>query len=80
MAKIEGDCLISCDIGVKRFYMPGVVIKDVCVKCGEEVAVDLGVTCIYYPSLNNPTDVGFSCSAEHEWSVPVMICASIKVL
>lgn len=68
------------EVGVKRFYLPGVTIHDKCPECGEEMVRDLGSSCIYYPVLNEPTKVSMCCSKEHEWEVPVVITVDIKVL
>jgi hypothetical protein len=53
----------SFELGVKRFYMPGVVVKDKCVKCGGEASLDLGDQYLSYPTVNASNDVDLWCSA-----------------
>lgn len=60
----------------KRFYMPGVTIKDTCPNCGHVCQVDLGDHCIYYPTFNAPMKFSMYCcedGCEHEWDIQIII-------
>lgn len=62
----------------KRFYLPGVIIRDTCPKCGKVCEVDLGNHCIYYPTFNAPMKFSMYCcedngGCENEWDIQIVI-------
>jgi len=56
----------SIELNVKRLYLPGVVLKQKCKKCGKELTMDLSVEYLSYPCTNEPFAVCFGCDSCEE--------------
>jgi hypothetical protein len=65
---IEGECKgAHLD---KRTYLPGIVIKCKCPKCGALDTTDLSHEYLSYPTVGEPYRVtGYCVSCEHEWYI-----------
>jgi len=78
-AKIEGT-VEGASIDVKRFYLPGVVIKDVCPKCGAPWEHDFGSRYLSYPTVGARVNAGGYCQeCDHEWEVMVVLKVSVEL-
>lgn len=66
----------SYEIGVKRFYIPGTVLKSKCPQCGKKVEKDLGDDYLSYPATNTPIHVSMY-DGEHEWTVCIVLRVTI---
>lgn len=52
----------------KRFYLPGVVVRDACPACGAQYERDYGHGYLSYPTAGEPFDLKLYCGeCEHEW-------------
>jgi hypothetical protein len=67
----------SYEIGVKRFYVPGVVLKSKCPQCGKEAEKDLGDDYLSYPATNTPIYVSMY-DGEHEWTVRIIVRVTVE--
>lgn len=66
-ARLEGSPTGIPDI--KRFYLPGVVLKTTCPRCGTPKERDFGSNPLNYPELG-PIYLGLYCShCEYEWNL-----------
>jgi len=79
--KIEGKA--SGGTGDKRFYIPGVVLKDNCPKCKKEVELDMAVRYLSYPSIGGKEKVHFYCCEDdggcaEEWTKHVILELSVR--
>lgn len=80
MAEVTGSCTTEYEIDVKRMYLPGIFIKDNCPKCQKPCEIDLSSNCLYYPELNVPNDVGFSCeTCRTDWEVAIMLSINVEI-
>ncbi len=69
---IEGTCE-GAELD-KRTYLPGIIIRSVCPKCGEPWERDLS-----YPEVGKPVDAnGFCGKCEHEWPVMVVLRLTVE--
>lgn len=77
----------SYEIGEKRFYIPGTVLKSKCPQCGQEDARDLGDSYLSYPEANRPIDVTMAHEVldesgkhdgEHEWTVRIIVRVTVE--
>ena len=59
--RVEGNSKPGTELNVKRFYVPGFIIKSDCPNCGKEQDQDLGDQYLSYPSLGVPSKVHFAC-------------------
>lgn len=79
MPIIEGDMLPD-ESGVKRFYMPGLSIKDNCPNCNTEYKSDLKEHYISYPNFNKKTNYSLYCNnCNHEWKIPIMVKVTLEI-
>lgn len=69
----------SFEIDVKRFYMPGVVVKDVCKDCGGEAVIELDEIYLSYPTANALVDVKLHCAACGDWTTEVQRYLSVTL-
>lgn len=75
--KIEGTC-VGGEMD-KRFYLPGVLVKTVCPKCGKPNTRDMGDDYLSYPIAGKPFQIGAYCkSCEHEWKVTVILRITLE--
>jgi len=75
--RIEGEC--EGEIDVKRFYIPGVCLYDLCPKCEEEIEMDLGVMYLSYPIVGEEKTVHFYCEeCDEEWDNTIILEMTIK--
>ena len=83
MAEIIGKTDIPFEISVKKFYIPAIVIKDQCPKCGKECIHKMCDNYLYYPQAHSPETLDMSCRGEggcgHEWTVPVVVKVSLEL-
>lgn len=78
MVIIEGAA--TGDIDVKRFYLPGVVIKDIC-KCGSEMVKDMKKDYFSYPAWGVPEDLHLYCrDCNTETKVKIKISCKLEVV
>jgi len=64
---------------IKRFYLPGITLKDKCPKCGAEFIDDLGSSHLSYPIVGKEFNYDFYCEeCYHEWSQPIILNIEIK--
>ena len=65
--RVEG--AVHSALDVKRLYFPGVVIRDVCPKCGGAWERDYGSNSyLSYPTVGTPFDLTLYCGeCNHEW-------------
>ncbi len=77
--KIEGT--ISGTLDVKRFYLPGVTIKDNCPKCGVELIKDFSNgEYLSYPTAGKPEKIHFWCEeCDEEWSGEVILDINLRM-
>ena len=67
MLEIKGE-IVEDELDVKRFYMPGIVLKSKCPKCGASCEIDLSQEYLSYPTVNKPFDHLIYCDeCDHEW-------------
>lgn len=67
------------EIDVKRFYLPGVVLKERCPSCGAEALDDLGDRYLSYPTANVDFDHGMWCKdCGHEWKVKLHLRLELR--
>jgi len=65
---------ISGKIDVKRFYMPGLLIRDDCPSCGASEMKDMSHQYVSYPNIGAKILFGFYCDeCEHEWEKNIII-------
>jgi hypothetical protein len=59
------------EIGVKRFYMPGVVLNFDCKKCGHKMENDYNSDYLSYPEIGEQTIMFYcdECDSEHELTI-----------
>ena len=69
------------DLDIKRFYIPGCKIVDICPKCGVEVVRDLGDDpAIYYPKIDDWNEENMYCDeCEHEWDFKIKIGINLEI-
>ena len=82
MTTVEG-AVPSMELGIKRFCMPGVVLRSRCPKCGEAHTEDFGETELPYPYVGKPFPVQCYCRNEgcdHEWSVAIRLDMIVSVV
>ena len=80
-SRVEG--VMSGDLDVKRFYLPGVVIHSQCPKCGAEYARDMADSYLSYPTAGEPFAYGCYCAregCEHEWEMMMRIDVTLSVV
>ena len=72
---------------MKRFYVPGYILKTMCPKCGAAYERDFGEYYLSYPTANTPFEETLYCTNEideetcgHEWDVTLQIDLSLKVV
>lgn len=81
MAQLLGQVELEC-MDVKRFYLPGIQVKDNCPVCGMESVKDLGDDYMSYPMLNHPEPIRFWCeSAEcgHHWEIGLILKLTVEI-
>lgn len=64
----------SFSVDVKRFYLPGTTISDICPKCQKRCEYDLGDHYLSYPSANET--ISFNCYCDDcnfDWSVAIKL-------
>jgi len=77
------------ELGIKRFYVPGVVLRSKCPQCGMVDEKDLSDNYISYPQINEPTKVHFYCEhyadsqsedegCGHSWTEEVIVRIKIE--
>ena len=69
------------EIDCKRFYIPGVVLKEKCPKCGKVVEKDLHHDeYLSYPEvgINNIDFYHDDEDCEHEWTVPYTLKITLE--
>lgn len=54
--KITGTCE-GADLNIKRFYMPGIEISDICPKCKTDWVHDFGDWPLNYPVVGEPIKI-----------------------
>ena len=65
----------------KRTYLPGVMLKSTCPKCGTPWTKDLGSDYLSYPVVGKPHNAYGYChneACEHEWPVMVIVRLTIE--
>jgi hypothetical protein len=78
--KVVGGCR-EFDLGVKRFYLPGVNLKGKCPSCGAKAELDLDSNYLSYPTANVDFDEPMACNeCCHEWSVGLRLNVSLEVV
>ena len=69
------------DVDVKRFYMPGQVLKSVCPKCDEAREHDFTHDYLSYPTANEPIDVHMHCyTCDTDWKVQAILTVHIDLV
>ena len=64
----------------KRFYVPGIVIKDNCPHCGTESTYDLSTSYLSHPTANKPIDFIQCCNkCNREWLKFVTVKLTVEV-
>lgn len=69
----------SFELGVKRFYMSGVVVRDKCAACGGEAMCDLGDQYLSYPTVNANNNVRLWCGTCDDWTTTVQRWLSVEL-
>lgn len=75
------------DLEIKRFYVPGFVLKTKCPKCGGDFERDYGEDYLSYPPVGKPfketlyccADVDDGGTCEHEWEVTLRLDVRLSV-
>lgn len=68
------------ELSIKRFYVPGTIIKDTCPNCKTLIENNLDDHYIYYPKFNEKINYPFYCNeCEHEWNVGIIITIQISL-
>jgi hypothetical protein len=67
------------EIGVKRFYVPGVVARWTCEACGKECSYNFGVYYLAYPTANAPFEETFNCACGREVKQCLRLTLSLSV-
>jgi hypothetical protein len=79
--KVTGKPNVACDLEVKRFYIPGVVLSGKCPNCKAKWWEDFGDSYLSYPTANKPFDHGCCCpECDHEWTVRLRIDLAVSVV
>lgn len=69
------------ELDVKRFYLPGIVLRDDCPKCGAECVHDFGKWYLSYPQANEAFLEGLYCRAcSHEWKVELILVVELRTV
>lgn len=71
-------CKPGEELGIKRFYLPGVTITDECTKCGAEYKTDLGDHYLSYPIIGKNTFTAY-CECGHEWDIKVILGVALSL-
>jgi hypothetical protein len=78
MAKILSDTMQG-EIDVKRFYMSGVQVEDVCPKCGDTLTYDGEEQYVSNPTAGSEIDLHMYCEdCDHEWDIKVQLQVKIS--
>ena len=68
-------------LDVKRFYLPGVTIKDNCPNCKTECVYDLTDHYLSHPKLNTPEDCVFYCdNCDNDWKIQVRLNLNLELI
>lgn len=59
--RIEGPVEKGAELNVKRFYLPGVIVRSPCPKCQVSCSRHLGDNYLSYPRIGFPYNVGMYC-------------------
>ncbi len=76
MEKIE--IKIGEEIGVKRFYMPGVLLSFNCRKCGKLMEKDYEQQYISFPTIGEQTEYFYCHECDTEHKMPINLKVSIE--
>ena len=70
------------ELDIKRFYMPGTVIRTRCPSCGVDYVKDFDEKYLSYPSVGTPIEIDGYCSeCNHEWLVcKVQLKLSVEIV
>ena len=75
---IEGEC-VGVELG-KRFYMPGVTVKQPCPNCGAAWECDMGDRYLSYPVVGETVKLSAGCGeCDHEWTIPVVVRVTLEL-
>lgn len=67
------------NIDVKRLQLP-YIIEGSCKECGEPFKIDLENDILYYPKLNEPTEVYYYCEkCVENYEVKIIIDITVKI-
>lgn len=79
-ARVVGRPRVIAELGVKRFYLPGVAVESACQMCGAANKTDLGAHYLSYPSIGEPTEVRHLCErCDHSWTTSVVLRLSVRL-
>lgn len=79
MAQIEGEA--RDDIDVKRFYLPGIIIRETCGKCNSEMVKDMAREYFSYPKWGEPQDVFMYCrDCNTETKLKVKLSCKLEIV
>jgi len=60
-AKLKMKVKKGTEINVKRFYIDGVVLKEICPECGKILTTNLEEQYLSYPVIEMPEEIAFYC-------------------
>lgn len=83
---VVGECT-DHELDIKRLYLPGIIVKSACPKCGIRQEQDLDENYISSPTLGEVEEIYFSCDrevkdgkyCEGEWSVPIVLELKVRL-
>lgn len=80
MAELNGKFNPTYELEVKRFYVPGFVLKDNCPVCGQERCIDFSQHYLSYPEANKPFNYTMYCDdCNKEWVVRLILKIGLEL-
>lgn len=70
----------NASLDVKRFYVPGYVLEDVCPECGKKYKRDFEEHYINYPTIGKQNITCWCDKCDHEWEVKVELIVELKIV
>lgn len=77
--KIKGKMSKGAEVDVKRFYMPGIVIEDVCSLCTANIELDLADDYLSHPNVGETPVFLYCHNCDHNWEKTVILEVKLKV-
>lgn len=72
---------MNCTVlDVKRFYLPGTVIRAACAKCGREATSDLEVDYLSYPPIGELAHMMYCETCRMPWVVTIRLVVRVEAV